>query len=340
MPEATGALGYARIGVSLHLSHGARANPTYEASRFLMSDTLSRPMALLLFAVVVFSWGLTWPAIKAIVAEVPPLWASTIRSGIAAVALLGLLLARGNLIVPQRGDIAVILNIALLHMVAFAALIAIGMQFVPAGRSTVLGYTAPLWVVPGARLFLGERITARRAIGIAAGMTGLAILFNPLAFDWSNESAVLGNGLILIGAFCWAVSILHVRAHKWISTPFQLVFWEVLLATAVLGGLALAFEPMPHIDWNPRLVGLFLFTSVFGVAVAYWAMATVNRSLPAVTTSLGILATPVVGTLCSALALGETIDATLLSAMALILGGIAIGTIDGGGETRLSQAKR
>jgi drug/metabolite transporter (DMT)-like permease len=295
-----------------------------------MSDTLSRRTAILLFAVVVFSWGVTWPVTKAIVAQVPPLWASTIRSGIAGVALLALLLARGNLIVPKRGDIAVVLNISLLHMVAFAALVAIGLQFITAGRSVVLGYTAPLWVVPGAWLFLGERLTARRAAGVGIGVAGLALMFNPLAFDWSDSNAVLGNGLILLGALCWAVSILHVRAHTWIATPFQLVFWEVLLATVVLLVLALLIEgPPPPIAWTPELAGLFLFASIFGVVVAYWAMAMVNRSLPAVTTSLGILATPVVGTLGSAIALAEPIGMTLLIAMALILGGIAVGTTAG-----------
>lgn len=294
-----------------------------------MSDTLSRRTAILLFAVVVFAWGITWPATKAIVAQVPPLWATTIRSGIAGVLLWALLSARGNLVAPPRGDFPVVLNIALLHMVAFAALVAISVQFIPAGRSVVLGYTAPLWVVPGARLFLGERITLRRALGVGIGVAGLALMFNPRAFDWSDRGAVFGNALILLGAVCWAASILHVRAHKWIATPFQLVFWEVLLATAVLALLALLFEgPPPHIDWSPDLVGLFFVVSVFGVVVAYWAMATVNRSLPAITTSLGILATPVVGTLCSAIALGEAIDLTLIVAMALILGGIAVGTVD------------
>ncbi len=213
-----------------------------------MSDTLSRRAAILLFALVIFSWGITWPVTKAIVAQVPPLWASTIRSAIAGVALLALLLARGNLIVPKRGDIAVVLNISLLHMVAFAALVAIGLQFITAGRSVVLGYTAPLWVVPGAWLFLGERLTARRAAGVGIGVAGLALMFNPLAFDWRDSNAVLGNGLILLGALCWAVSILHVRAHTWISTPFQLVFWEILLATVVLLVLALLVEgpPPPH----------------------------------------------------------------------------------------------
>jgi drug/metabolite transporter (DMT)-like permease len=304
-----------------------------------MTDTLSRRTAVLLFALVIFSWGITWPVTKAIVAVVPPLWSAAIRSAIAGIVLLALLLPRGALIVPKRGDWPVVINIALLHMVAFAALVAVGLQFITAGRSVVLGYTAPLWVVPGARLFLGERITARRAAGVGIGVAGLALMFNPLAFDWSDRDAVLGNGLILLGALCWAVSILHVRAHTWISTPFQLVFWEVLLATAVLLGLALLIEgPPPPIAWTAELVGLFLFASVFGVVVAYWAMAMVNRSLPAVTTSLGILATPVVGTLGSALALGEPIGITLAVAMALILGGIAVGTTNRGAASARSPS--
>jgi drug/metabolite transporter (DMT)-like permease len=294
-----------------------------------MNATLSRTTAIVLFAVVVLSWGITWPVMKAIVAEVPPLWASTIRSVIAGVALLVVLIATGNLILPPRGDWIVVLNISLLHMVIFAALLAVGIQFIPAGRSVVLGYTAPLWVVPGAQLFLGERITPRRALGVAIGVAGLAVMFNPLAFDWSDRNAVLGNGMILLGAFCWAASILHVRAHTWIATPFQLVFWQVLVAMGALGVLALIFEGAPHhVIWTPKLVGLFLFASVFGVVVAFWAMASVNRSLPAITTSLGILATPVVGTLFSTLALGEALDPTLIVAMALILGGIAVGTTD------------
>jgi drug/metabolite transporter (DMT)-like permease len=191
----------------------------------------------------------------------------------------------------------------------------------------VLGYTTPLWVAPGARLFLGEPISAWQVVGIVVGLGGLALMFNPLAFDWGDHNAVLGNGLILLGAFCWAASILHVRAHRWVSTPFQLVFWEVLLATALLAGLALHFEGLPDIAWSFGLAWLFLYGGVCGVALAYWAMAMVNRSLPAVTTSLGVLATPVVGMLASVIALGEPLSLPLVCAMALIAAGIAVGTL-------------
>ena len=53
----------------------------------------------------------------------------------------------------------------------------------------------------------------------------------------------------------------------------------------------------------------------------------VNRSLPAVTTSLGILATPVIGVISSAIVFGEPISLSLVVAMALILTGIAVGAV-------------
>jgi drug/metabolite transporter (DMT)-like permease len=155
-------------------------------------------------------------------------------------------------------------------------------------------------------------------------------LFNPGAFDWSDSRSLTGNGLLLLAAACWAVSIVYVRAHTWISTPFQLVFWEVLLAAVLLTLLALFFDGVPRIEWTLRLVLLLLYGGVCGTALAYWAMAVVNRSLPAATTSLGLLATPVVGTLCATILLGEPITLILASAMILIVGGIALGTVTRG----------
>ena len=304
-----------------------------------MNHSLSRLTALILFAVVVMCWGVSWAITKTIVQSVFPLWATSIRTAIATVALLILLLARGQFIVPRRGDVPVICAIALLHMVAFSALVAFGLRFAPVGRSIVLGYTTPLWVVPGAWLFLKEPMTRSRLAGTAVGLLGLAVLFNPLALDWSDRDAVTGSLLLLLAALCWAANILYVRAHKWLSTPFQLAFWQTLLACIVLSILALLFDGVPRIAWSPRLAGAFIYSGIFGTALAYWAMAVVNRSLPATTTSLGILATPVVGVICSTVALGERIDASLLIAMALILAGIAIGTIPFGKRADVAPAQ-
>ena len=294
-----------------------------------MGHSLSRRRAFFLFAVVVVTWGLNWMVTKTIVHSVTPLWATAIRSAIATVILFGLLLARGQFIVPRRGDVPVVLVVTVFHMVAFSALVAFGLQFVAVGRSIVLGYTTPLWVAPAAWLLLGESMTRSRLAGIGLGLAGIAVMFNPLDFDWNDDRALIGNGLVLLAALCWAVSILYVRAHKWISTPFQLVFWQALLATVLLSALAVSIDGAPRIPWSPPLAGAFLYAGIFGTALAYWAMAVVNRSLPATTTSLGILATPVVGIMSSALVLGEPLDLPLIVATAMIVGGIAIGIISG-----------
>lgn len=294
-----------------------------------MNQQLSKRAALALFAIVIFAWGLNWTVAKLTLQFMTPLWMAAIRGGLAAVVLLFVMLATKSLRIPKRGDVPVVCSIALLHMTAFAALMSLGLQLVPAGRSVVLGYTTPLWVTPAAVLLLGERLTPARIAGVAVGMAGLAVMFNPLAFDWADKRALLGNGLLLLSAFCWAISIIHTRAHQWISTPFQLVFWEVLLATIVLTLLAIVFEGWPQITWNIQLVLLLGYGSVIGVSLAYWAMAMVNRSLPAVTTSLGVLATPVVGVVSSMVLLDEPFSLSLLVALTLIIGGIMLGTVGG-----------
>jgi len=287
----------------------------------------SRAAAIALFASIVLAWGITWTVAKLIVAEVPPFWMSAIRSVVATIGLGALLLVRGQMIIPKRGDIAVIVMISVPHMIVFSILMGYGLQHVPVGRSVVLAYTTPLWVALGAWPFLRERIPPARAAGIALGLAGLAFLFNPLAFDWSNGNALFGNAMLLLSALAWSVSILYTRAHKWVSSPFQLVFWQALLASIVLLILAPLVEGAPTFAFSPRLAALFLYTGLIGTAYAFWALAIVNRSLPASTTALGILATPVAGIAGSTLFLSESLDPPLLIAAAMILSGIAIGTL-------------
>jgi drug/metabolite transporter (DMT)-like permease len=291
-----------------------------------VSYGLSARGAAALLAIVVVAWGTNWPVTKLIVHDMSPLWSTAMRCGVAAAAVVPLLWATGNFLIPRRGDIPVVLSTGLLHMAAFSALVAAGLQFVPAGRAIVLGYTTPIWVAVGARIFLTEAITPRRAVGIVIGLAGLAVIFASRTFDWGDDNALFGSGLLLTAAFCWAANIVYVKAHKWISTPFQLVFWQLLIAAGVLSAVAMITEGAPHITWSPRLAALVLYSGIVCTALAHWAMSMVNRSLPAITTSLGLLATPVLGIISAAVGLNEPIEPSLFLAMALIIGGIALGT--------------
>jgi drug/metabolite transporter (DMT)-like permease len=277
---------------------------------------------------VVLAWGLVWPVNKVLLESLSPLWLMAVRSAIASLALFAIAAVRGRLAPPPRADLPVVLSITLLHMIGFGVFAAWGLQTVPTGRSVVLAYTTPLWVVPGAALFLGERLTPRRLVGVGVGLLGLAALFNPLTFDWTDRDAVLGNGAIVLAALLWAASILHIRGHRWHSTPFDLVPWEMLLATVIVSPLALASDGPPRPECNAPFLALLLYAGIPGTAVAYWATAAASRALPAVTTSLGLLATPVVSTLIATLWLGEPVTPTLVAAIILVLGGVALGTTE------------
>jgi drug/metabolite transporter (DMT)-like permease len=288
-----------------------------------------RPLlGLVMLVTVVLSWGLTWPANKLILESVPPLWMAAVRAVLAALALLVLVAVTRTLTRPARQDLPILLSITLLHMVGFVVFANVGLELVSTGRSVVLAYTTPLWVAPGASLFLGERLTRRRVTGCFVGLLGLAVLFNPLAFDWRDGRAVLGNLSVLVAAFLWAASILHVRGHRWRGTAYQLLPWEMALAAVLLVPIAWLFGERRAVVWDAKLVGLLLYSAVIGNGLAYWAAAMAGRLLPAVAMSLGLLAAPVVSITVATLWLGETPTIWLALAVVLILGGVALGLVD------------
>ena len=219
----------------------------------------SRRQGFLALVTVVLAWGFTWPVNKVVLLTLSPLWAVTFRSAIATVALFALQAMSGRVTRPPRGDLPVLVSITLLHMVGFNLLASWGLGLVPTGRTVVLAYTTPLWVTPASALLLDEPLTRRRVIGVLVGFAGLVSLFNPRTFDWSDRKIVLGNLAVLLAALLWAASIVHIRAHRWISTPFVLIPWETLLTTVILTPIALATGPPPSVDWSPTFVALLLY---------------------------------------------------------------------------------
>lgn len=279
-----------------------------------------------LFAFVVVAWGLNWVVMKIVVNEITPVWAVVLRTWIAVAILFPAVVLTGQLAVPPRRDMPVVLVIALFHMAAFAALMTAGLKHVSAGRTIVLGYTTPLWVAPAAWMFLKERLPLRRGCGIALGLAGVLLLFDPREFDWRDGNALRGNGLVLAAALCWSVSIVYTRAHRWRATPFQLVPWQTLLAAGVLTAVAIGLEGSPRLSLSAPAVAALLYNGVIGTALGFWAMTVVNKELPAMVTSLGVLATPVIGLVLSAVLLREGPDTALIVSSILIMAGIAVGT--------------
>jgi drug/metabolite transporter (DMT)-like permease len=281
-------------------------------------------VALALLVAIIVLWGVNWPVMKIGLQSIPPFWFAAARLTLGAATLFAVLAWRGLLRVPSRRDLPVLVSVGVLQMAVFLACINSGLQVVEAGRSALLAYTTPLWVTPAAMIVLGERMGRAKTVGWLLGMGGLAVLFNPLGFDWSDPDTVLGNGLLLGGALAWAAAIVHVRGHSWESTPLQLAPWQMLLALPPLAAAAAATEPLAAIEVGWDLAAVLLYNGPVATAFCFWAAVTVTSSLPAITTSLGFLGVPMAGIAAAALWLGEPVTPTLAAGLALILAGLAL----------------
>jgi drug/metabolite transporter (DMT)-like permease len=287
------------------------------------SVPLSRGAAYAVLAALVLVWGLNWPIMKLVVGGMPPLWFVVTRLTVGAICLFALLLATGRLHKPTRADWPVVISVSVFQMWLFMGLTTIGIQFVPAGRSAILSYTSPLWVLPAAILLFGERLTRWKLLGMVFGLAGLIVLLNPASIDWSNRNVLLGNFLLLLGAGMWAIAILHTRRHRWHLSPLQLAPFQMALLIVPACFVAWAVEGPFRADWSWQLIAMLVYNGPLATAFAFWASVSIQRALPSTTVSLSYLAVPAWGLTASTLWLGEDLPTSLILGGNFILLGVA-----------------
>ncbi len=283
-----------------------------------------RGNALLFMAVAVIGYGGLWPAMRLTVERMPALWSGATRLLLGSAFLFLILVLTRRLALPGRRDLAAIISVGVFMMGAYVPLVHYALQFVPAGRGALLGYTTPLWVAPLAILLLGERLSKLKLAGMVTGLAGLVVLFNPAAFDWTQRDTLIGNGLLLLAAMLWSITILHLRRHRWHLSPLQLGPWQLLLATAMVVPAAWIVEGPPTASWDGSLVALTAYNGIVGTAIALWAVTSALRALPAVTVSVGLLGAPVIAIGLSVALLGEAMTVTLGTGIVLVLAGLAL----------------
>jgi drug/metabolite transporter (DMT)-like permease len=276
---------------------------------------------LLLFAIILV-WGISWPIAKVGMDYMPPLWFAALRLIIGTVSMFFVVSVLGKFVVPDKQDLKIIFSIGFLQIALLMVLITIGLYYVDAGRSAVLVYTTPLWVVPISVLFFKERPTLGKWIGFILGLAGIAVLFNPFAVHWSMGNELMGNGVLLAAAFCWSIAILCARYMHWHRTPLELIPWQLLVGTLPVLLLAFVQNPQPQFIWGSTLVFSLIFCGILSTAFAYWGSIVISKELPAITTSLSLLAIPMCGLLFSAWLLSEKITLSLIIAMLFILAGL------------------
>lgn len=283
----------------------------------------------LLLAFTALAWGINFPIMKIGLGYSSPLLYTTLRMLLGTITMFAIAHARGILRLPDRSDLPVVFSVGLLQNMGFITLVTVGMQFMPAGRAAILAYTSPIWVVPAAALFLGERFTLARGLGTGLGMAGLMAIFNPLSIDWSADGTLLGGGLIVLATMVWTAGLVHLRRHQWKGDVLSLIPWQLLTSLVCLAPIALLLESPASIRWEWGFVVNVLFSGAIASGLCVAAQVGAMRSLPAVSMSLSSAAVPAVGLVSSFLILNEQPGPADILGFCLIgLGIVIVGLAD------------
>ncbi len=281
--------------------------------------------SLLATAVVIL--GLNWPIMTITLRSITPIWMAALRVGIATVAVFAMQLARRDLSIPPRRDVPLIVSMSIFRLATVMTLVFFALELVPAGRASVLVWTTSLWTVPIAALFLRERMTTRKWIGLTIGVCGVIVLSNVWENDWREPSVIVGTLLLLGAAVVSASTAVHVRRHRWTIDPIQALPWQLAGATVPLVLLGLAVDGVPSIEWTPQLIAMMAYQALLASGLAFWAQIVVLRSFSAVSTNLTMAGVPVLGVTSSALVLGEVITPPLFIGMLMVITGVAVNLI-------------
>jgi drug/metabolite transporter (DMT)-like permease len=283
-----------------------------------------RPQAVYpVLVFVVLALGVNWPVMSIALRSLTPIWMAAFRLATAAVTLLIVTAATGRLVRPPRRDYPIVISVALVRLALVFTLVFFALEIVPAGRSSILVWTAALWTVPIAVVFVGETMTPLRWAGLGIGIAGLVLVLEPARFDWTDGRVLLGHALLVGAAVSQASVSVHIRHHSWGSSPLALLPWQLLVATAPILLIAFLWEGLPDVDWSLGLAVNLAFQGIVVSGFAVWGQLTVLRSHSAISTNLALMAVPVVGLVSSVLVLGESLTLSVVAGLGLVLAGVA-----------------
>lgn len=269
-------------------------------------------------------WGYNWIAMKIALAYSSPMDAAAVRFTLGAATLIPAAVYMGYGLAMPRNEwrYVAVLSVALAMNFAFT-LYALGLGGV--GKTAVLVYTMPFWVILFARVWLKERMRPAQWVAVGFALAGLAVLV-----DVVNLRGWLPSLLATISGASWAASVVfiksiqgRIRTHLMTLTVWQMGVCAVLLWT--LAGLT----GTPPIHWTWQFVLAIGFSAILGSALSWMLFYYALARLPASMAGLGTLATPVIGVAAAWLHLGERPGAQDALGMLLIVAGLLLLSVPG-----------
>jgi len=292
-----------------------------------MSD---KPVPLYIWALLLMLgsfWGSSFMAVKIALEGFAPLQIAAIRITLAAVIVTAFAWATGRQMPGRDGSKRI-----WLHILGFAiftnalpfSLLAWAQQHVTTGFAGVSMAVVPLLVLPLAHLLVpAERMSLMRVVGFVTGFIGTLILIGPDAFVRAGGSF---EGLARVACVCAALSYATGSIVTRLAPPSGMVSYSaatLVVASLIAAPLALWSEGWPHFS-SLRADAAVLYLAVVPTGIATLVMVTIIRTAGSTFLSLVNYQVPLWSLAFAVTLLGETLPPSILGALALILGGLAI----------------
>ena len=269
-------------------------------------------------------WGYNWVVMKTAVQYASPFQFAALRTFLGALMLfLVLILTKRPLALKE---FPTMLALGLLQTCGFTGLLIWALVSGGAGKTAVLAYTMPFWVMLFAWPMLGEKVQGWQWLAVAFALFGIVLIFDPLHIKGDGFSMFLA----LLSGISWAISAivskkLHQRAPQ--LDLLNITAWPTLLGSIPIIILALVL-PAPPIQWT-HTFWLTITYSIFlsgSLAWVLWLYAL--QRLPAGVASMASMLAPVIGVSAAWVQLGERPSTTELYGMlSIALALVTISTI-------------
>ncbi|MGH8779349.1 DMT family transporter [Paraburkholderia sp.] len=277
-------------------------------------------------------WGASFLFIRVGVADfgVAPLMA--VRVGIGALFLLILMVARRPLresLDTLRTHVWPLLIVGILNSAAPFCLFAYAELTLSAGVTSVINATTPLWGALVAYLWLRDRLTALRVLGLVVGFAGVLMLVWDQIATPHGASATPATTALAAGAALGATLLYGIAAN---ATKRYLTGVDALtVAAGTMTGATIVLLPLAVIWWPATPVSPGAWGAVLGLGLActgvaymlFFHLIAVIGPARAITVTFVI---PIFGILWGTLFLHESVSIGMVEGCAVILVGTALAT--------------
>lgn len=270
-----------------------------------------RPAPLAAMAAMCAIWGYSWIVMKIALRHAHPFDFAAQRLVLGAVLLFAIIAATGRRLTLSSYRMAVVLGFV--QVGAFVILSHYALLTAGPGKTSVLTYTMPFWMIVFAHLLIHERMRGAQWLSVALAFAGLLLIVSP----WKLTS--LEGSLLAVGSGAvWALAA--VMSKRWPTKdaePLTFTAWQLAFGSIPLVLLSL-LHPHAAVAWNGEYGLALTYSTVFATAGGWWLWTYVLSHAPAGVTGLNTLAIPVIAVAASWLQLGERPPPHELAGMALI----------------------